>query len=381
MPSVPGHLFVSHTFRQLAVREQPSTSLEDSAIVIRMQAMGVCGTDLAMLSGARSCRAQVLGHEGVGVVISGPRNCDLREGARVIINPVDRNRPELVIGHSRDGVFRELFWLDSTEAAQAGHFVACPPECSVGSAELAVAEPLASVLYSLELLRKKRSATALLIRGSGTVAILAAKVWSTFERCKAVVVSKSESHAQWLRQAIKWPSNVGIETMDAMRLFTTSDRSEGFDSAILCCSREDAPQGLHFLMDSIQDGATVDLMAGFPPEYADPRLGSVELDRIRWNNICGRQSTPATTVLDQSTKKTINLVGHRGTSEQHILEAVEMLSRGGISLADVPHRKLTLRQLPETVSDMLSPQRQKMKWIKAIVTLSQETFGDANGRW
>lgn len=380
MPRVPEHLFVSYTYRNLTLKQQPSAILDDSAVVIRMQATGVCGTDLAMLSGTRACRAEVLGHEGVGVVLSAPENSSVTEGTRVIINPVHRNRPELVIGHSRDGVFREVFWLDSSEAVQAGYLVACPNECSLAGADLSLAEPLASVLYSLELLRKKRNATSLLIRGSGTVAILAARVWSTFEGCKAILVSKSEPHAQWLRQAIPWPANVKVETMEAIHSLTRSDLNVVFDSAILCCSREDAPRGLHFLMDSIQDGATIDLMAGFPPEFADPRLGPVELDRIRWNNICGVQSALATTVIDQTTKKTLNLIGHRGTSERHILHAVEMLSRGAVSLADIPHRQLTLQELPKTVSAMLSPERQNMKWIKAIVTFPRGSFGEANAR-
>lgn len=380
MPNVAGHLFVEHVSRRLAVKQQPAATLDSSAIVIRMQAAGVCGTDLAMLSGTRSCRALVLGHEGVGVVLSAPQDSAVREGARVIINPVHQKQPDLVIGHSKDGVFREVFWLDSSESAQAGHLVACPDECSLGSSDLALAEPLASVLYSLELLREKRNVNSLLIRGSGTVAILAAKVWSTFEGCKAVLVSKSETHTRWLRQATRWPANVRVETMEEIHSLTRSDQDAVFDSAILCCSREDAPRGLHFLMDSIQGGATIDLMAGFPPEFADPRLGGVELDRIRWNNICGVQSAPPTNVVDQSTNKTLKLMGHRGTSERHILRAVEMLSGGAISLADVPHRQLTLRELPKTVSDMLSSERQNLKWIKAIVTFPLADFGETNGR-
>lgn len=380
MPRVPEHLFVSHTSRQLAVKQQACAILDDSAIVIRMQASGVCGTDLAMLSGSRSCRADVLGHEGVGIVLSAPENSSVREGTRVIINPVHQTQPELVIGHSRDGVFRELFWLDSNEVLQGGLLVICPKACVIGSAELALAEPLASVLYSLELLREKKDATSLLIRGSGTVAILAAKIWSTFERCRAVLISKSETHARWLREAVRWPENVKVETVEAMHSVNRSDLTAIFDSGILCCSREDAPQGFHLLMDSVSDGATIDLMAGFPPEYSELRLGGVELDRIRWNNICGVQSNPTTRVIDQSTRKTLNLVGHRGTSERHILQAVNLLSRGPISLADIPHRQLVLRELPKAVSDMLSPQRQNMKWIKAIVTFPQETVGEANAR-
>jgi 2-epi-valiolone-7-phosphate 1-reductase len=121
-------------------------------------------------------------------------------------------------------------------------------------------------------------------------------------------------------------------------------------------------------------------MAGFPADYTEPRLGGAELDRIRWNNICGVESGPATTVVDQNTKRSLRLVGHRGTSERHILQAVELLSRRIISLADIPHRQLTLQELPTAVSEMLSPNRCNTKWIKAIVDFPQESAGDANGR-
>ena len=377
MPSVPAHRVVSRVSRQLVVKQQPSANLSDSTIMIRMQAAGVCGTDLAMLSGTRLCHAEVLGHEGVGVVVSAPENCGVQKGARVILNPVHRTQPDVVIGHSRDGIFREIFWLDASEASQGSLLVECPKQCSLADAELALAEPLASVLYSIELLRKKRNATSLLIRGSGTIAILAAKVWSTIEGSSAVLVSKSETHAQWLRQAIDWPGNVKVWSLETKQ---GSGASAHVDSAILCCSREDAPAGLHFLMDTIQDNATIDLMAGFPPEYKEPRLAGVGMDRIRWNNICGVQSGPFTTVVDQNTRKILDLVGHRGTSEKHILQAVELLSRRAVSLTDVPHRQITLEELPATVGEMLSPARHSTNWIKAIVAFPKEAFGEKNGQ-
>jgi hypothetical protein len=118
-------------------------------------------------------------------------------------------------------------------------------------------------------------------------------------------------------------------------------------------------------------------MAGFPAEYREARLGDVNLDAIRWNNICGISGSPPRAVLDRSSGKTIYLIGHRGTAERHILQAIELLSRRVISMADIPHRLFTLEQLPGAVNKMLSTKsRHKTKWVKAIVTFARDDRGE-----
>lgn len=377
MLRVPEHQFLFRQSHQLELRREPVTSVSDSTVVIKMQAAGLCGTDIAMLSGARSCGAAVLGHEGVGVVLSAPKQTGLSKGSRVIVNPVHHSHPECVIGHSRDGVFRELFCLDSSEVAQGEFLVECPSDCMVDCTELALSEPIASVLYSLELLQRKKTTSSLLIRGSGTIAILAAKLWSTDGGSTAVIVSKSEAHARWLREAAQMPPNMIVMSPEAIGGILSNTV---FDSAILCCSREDAPEGLRFLMDNAQDGAIIDLMAGFPSDFRETRLSWVELDRIRWNNICGIQSAPPTLVTDEETGKTFSLVGHRGTSQRQILDAVDLLSHGTVSLADIPHRKVTLEELPAAALEALSPTRHKNKWVKAMITFPQGGLGGLDGR-
>ena len=373
MLSVPEHKLLLRQSRQLMLSQAPAGTISDSAILIEMQAAGLCGTDIAMLSGSRLCHAEVLGHEGIGIVLSSPENAGLPKGTRVIVNPVHRSHPECVIGHSRDGVFRELFWLESSEVAQSGFLVRCPDGCHLESIELALAEPVASVLYSLKLLREQKHTTSLLIRGSGTIAVIAAKLWAANPASKAVLVSKSEAHARMLREITPRSPNVEILSLEASDI-TAANRN--FRSAILCCSREDAPEGLRFLMDTANDGATIDLMAGFPADYNESRLDGVALDRIRWNNICGVQSAPPTPVPDQKTGKTFTLVGHRGTSERQILDAVDLLSNRVISLADVPHCSVSLEDLPSVVRDIFSPTRLKNGWVKAMIDFRQHSNGD-----
>ena len=377
MPIVPGHLVVSRLPDQngLAVKPHNSEHLSDSVIVVKMLSAGVCGTDLAMLSGNRPCAAEILGHEGVGGVLYAPEQCVVAKGDRVIINPVHRKHPDVVIGHSRDGVFRELFCVDAAEADEGRLLVSCPKQCSLRDVELVLAEPLASVLYSLELLREKSGHAALVIRGSGTIGILAAKLWSIMTGSLAVLVSQSEAHAQSLRESTCWPANV--RSCCVSELMSVIRECPGFNAAILCCSRESAGEGLRSLLDFVQDGATIDLMAGFPAEYREARLGDINLDVIRWNNICGTSNSLPTSVVDRSSGKTVYLTGHRGTAERHILQAIDLLSRGVVSIADIPHRLLTLQQLPGAVDQLLSTRtRGNTKWVKMIVAFSREDRGE-----
>ena len=334
-----------------------------------MLAAGVCGTDLAIATGTRPGQAAILGHEGVGLVVAAPGECSFKQGNRVIINPVHQENPAIVIGHSRDGVFREYFWLDSHEALEGKFLVPVSPNCSLRNEELALTEPIASVLYSVELLRKRCGFGSLIIRGSGTIAILAAKLWSRLIGTGALIVSKSDKHAEWLKKATQWPSDVQIFSNTNEAALRKHLRERPATAGILCCSREDAPEGLQFLRTFIGCGGVIDLMAGFPAEY---RLQDVSVDAIRWNNICGECNGTPTEVTDPATGKTVCLLGHRGTAEYHILEAVDLLTRGVISSDDLPQSLVSLQHLPEAFSQTLARRNgHHTNWVKTLVVFSQ----------
>jgi 2-epi-valiolone-7-phosphate 1-reductase len=350
--------------------------MAESVVVLKMLSAGVCGTDLAIITGARPGQAEVLGHEGVGVVAYAPEACGISRGTRVIINPVHDKTPADVIGHSCDGIFSEWFWLESADACDGEILVPCPRDCRLENTELALAEPIASVLYSLELLQKNGARKLLLIRGSGTVAIVAAKLWARSTGAAAIVASKSATHVHWLRQAVEWPAGVSVCHTGKLPEITGEIGRGEPDAGILCCSREDAPEGLRCLLNFVKPGAAIDLMAGFPAEHKEQRLGDVPLDRIRWNNIRGRNSAPPTAVADRMSNKTVYLLGHRGTSERHILEAIDRLSRKEISSGDLPHRTVSIAELPDVVRQMILRPRAPTNWVKTLVAFSEEKFDE-----
>lgn len=371
MPVLPPHSFVARLPDQggLVIGSEPAERVSDDVIVIKMLVAGVCGTDLAIAIGARPGQAAILGHEAVGLVMAAPEECGFKPGTRVIVNPVHRKKPENVIGHSRDGIFREWFWVAAREALEGKLLVPLSPGCALRDEELALAEPIASVSYSIELLRKYSGICSLIIRGSGTIAIVAAKLWSRLIGTRAMIVSKSDIHADWLKTATQWPSNVQIFGKTDEGSLRQHLREKEAMAGILCCSREDAPEGLQFLRTYVGSGGVIDLMAGFPAEY---RLEDLSIDAIRWNNSCGVSKGTPVALTDLATGKTVYLLGHRGTAEHHILQAVELLAHRAVSGDDVPQSLVSLRELPDTFGQMLARKNgHHTNWVKALVAFPQ----------
>jgi L-iditol 2-dehydrogenase len=77
---------------QLAYEERPIPHLEQpGGVLVRIEACGICGTDLNILATPPAHQATpgiIIGHEGVGVVEQvGPQVRSLRPGDRVVIAP------------------------------------------------------------------------------------------------------------------------------------------------------------------------------------------------------------------------------------------------------------------------------------------------------
>jgi threonine dehydrogenase-like Zn-dependent dehydrogenase len=81
----------------------PEPSCGPDEVIVRIQGVGVCGSDLAVIAGRRSVPALpwVLGHEAFGVILATGRNvADRYAGQRVVVEP---NYPCLACGPCRSG--------------------------------------------------------------------------------------------------------------------------------------------------------------------------------------------------------------------------------------------------------------------------------------
>ncbi len=167
-----------HAVGDLRVAEEPVPAAEPGSCLVRVTAVGICGSDLhwwdeAGIGDATLDRPLVLGHEAAGVIEDGPRR-----GERVAIDPAIPDETcrmcragyrNLCLrirfaGHGRqDGAMREfLTW--------PGHLLHPLPD-ALSDANGAVLEPLGVAIHALDLGHLHLDGTAA-VAGCGPIGLL-----------------------------------------------------------------------------------------------------------------------------------------------------------------------------------------------------------------
>lgn len=167
------------TLRQVAM---PEPALDE--VLVRVAAVGICGSDMHAYHGHDSRRPAplVLGHEAAGTIVSGPR-----EGERVTINPlvVDPTCQAALAGRPHLSPTRQIISMPPRPGAFA-EFVTIPERnvlpISVGLdfRKAALAEPIAvawhAVRIGLERLSQISETAKVLVIGGGAIGIAAGLV-------------------------------------------------------------------------------------------------------------------------------------------------------------------------------------------------------------
>lgn len=167
-----------HEVGDLRLADEPVPKPGPGASLVRVTAVGICGSDLhwwgeAGIGDARLQHPLVLGHEGAGIVEAGPLS-----GSRVAIDPA---RPCGSCPQCRDG-YRNLcvrvrFAGHGGEDGMMREFMAWPPELlhplpdELSDADGAVLEPLGVAMHALGLGHVRLGGTAAVI-GCGPIGLL-----------------------------------------------------------------------------------------------------------------------------------------------------------------------------------------------------------------
>jgi L-iditol 2-dehydrogenase len=167
-----------HGAADIRLAEEPTPEAEPGASLVRVTAVGICGSDLhwwaeSGIGDASLSRPLVLGHESAGVIVAGPRS-----GERVAIDPAipcERCRP------CRDG-YRNL----CPEVRFAGHgstdggmreFLSWPTELlhrlpdRLTDSDGALLEPLGVAVHTLDLGHLRFGGSAAVV-GCGPIGLL-----------------------------------------------------------------------------------------------------------------------------------------------------------------------------------------------------------------
>lgn len=192
---------------QLTYEDVPDASPDIGEQLIRVEAVGICGSDMHAYLGhdARRPAPLILGHEAAGIIVGGPR-----DGTRVTINPLVNcgECPACQAGRENLCIDRQIISMPPREGAFA-QYVAMPdsnlvevPD-HVTFQQAALAEPLAvswhAVRLGLEALHPAMGRQALVI-GGGAIGVAAALALKAAGITDVTLVEPNEPRRVYLQE-------------------------------------------------------------------------------------------------------------------------------------------------------------------------------------
>jgi threonine dehydrogenase-like Zn-dependent dehydrogenase len=168
----------------LELREESAPVAVEGEVVVQVEAVGICGSDMHAYHGYDSRRPAplILGHEAAGRIVSGPR-----AGERVTINPliVDPSCPYAIEGRPHLSPTRQIVSMPPRPGAFA-EFVRVPtrnvetvPD-DLPIEHAALAEPIAvswhAVRLGIERLHLPLAAARVVVLGGGAIGLTSALV-------------------------------------------------------------------------------------------------------------------------------------------------------------------------------------------------------------
>ncbi|MCA3603427.1 MAG: alcohol dehydrogenase catalytic domain-containing protein [Methylobacterium sp.] len=172
----------------LAYRDEPNPSPEADDLIVRVHAVGICGSDMHAYHGHDNRRPAplILGHEAAGTIEGGPRH-----GERVTINPlvVDPVCPYAMEGRWHLSPTRQILSMPPRQGAFA-EYVRIPPRNLVRIPDhlpfeqAALAEPIAVSWHAARIgsgkLHQPLAACRVVVIGGGAIGLTSAIVARLF---------------------------------------------------------------------------------------------------------------------------------------------------------------------------------------------------------
>ena len=344
-----------------------SAAPQSREALLRPLVVGICGTDRQMLNGQRDRGTDILGHECVAEVVQvkHPEFINLL-GKRVVINPVNPRAPGKVVGHSMEGCLQERYIAPESVLGYGG-LIEVSDTMPLTTAVLA--EPLAAVLYGIELVERVVDLRRILILGAGAIAMLTA----------AVVKLKGIDHVQLVyrrRSRFDWAVSRGIlSTHEGCHVTSLAsdarpDSCNLFDASFICTTRRSAKQMLGLALSHTRSGGAVDLVSAVGCREPNHRY----LNAVRAKNCCGEPSEGFYgTLRKPASSETVSVTGHRGTSLKHMKIALQLLEKYPNVFSQVISHEVPLAEAPRILNQIAHAQRSGPELVKVIVGIQSST--------
>jgi threonine dehydrogenase-like Zn-dependent dehydrogenase len=158
----------------------------------------------------------------------------------------------------------------------------------------------------------------------------------------------------------------------AERVLASNDGNR-LDAALICTTRQGAPLALRQALELVTDGGCIDLVTNYPEEAPAPGgLVTEQLRHVRAANVCG---VPAegTYLQTNISQRRISLTGHRGTSADHLSQAMRELRSKGTTYAKLVTHVLSLGSAATAIATLANSGERTLEardCIKAVIDLT-----------
>lgn len=318
-------------------------------VMIAPRFAGLCGTDIQIFRGAQRALANTLGHEGVGTVVEvGELVGEYVPGDAVVFNPLNPSNPADILGHSFDGIFQERILV--RDISSTGWLIQKVPGDMLGPIG-ALIEPVATAVYSHELVGRSSHGRVAVVVGDGPIALINSIVLRLYGFETVLMI-----HGRSPRYA--WAVDHGYIDRSDM-IFGWGEVAERIierlggalaDAAIICTPGETVEQALRDALVYLRPGGTINFVSAAVPSVASIGGRDLNVGSLRRQNCCGLPSTGHVEKIDTATGKRVTVTGQSGTSRSHINTSVELLSDHYDQFAGLITDVMELAGAPELVS-------------------------------
>jgi L-iditol 2-dehydrogenase len=280
-------------YRQLEVAETANPNLGDDDVLIRVEACGICGSDVHGYDGSSGRRIPpiVMGHEAAGTIVEvGSAVRGLSQGDRVTLDSTVYcgQCANCLRGQINLCDQRQVLGVSCGEYRRAGAFaeyVAAPARIvhklpdSISFPEASMLEAVAVAMHAVSLAETPPDSTALVI-GAGTIGLLILQALRG-TGCSRVFITDVDSTRLKLAKELGATETI-LADADTLARVSALSGGMGVDVALEAVGRTET---IKSAIQSVRKGGTVLLVGNISPEVTIP-LQVVVSRQIRLQGSC-----------------------------------------------------------------------------------------------
>jgi len=198
---------------EVIYRDEPAPALADGEVVLKIEAVGICGSDMHAYHGhdPRRVPPMILGHEFCGTIVAGPGR-----GRRTTGNPLIACGVCEFCAQGRNNLCANRSMVGMTRAGAYAEMMSIPAQSLVDvpqdmdAVKVALVEPAATALHALNLVMRASlrplPECAVLVIGGGAIGMLAALLARSYGVRRIAVAETNALRRASVDQAVGCPT-------------------------------------------------------------------------------------------------------------------------------------------------------------------------------